>query len=176
MSALSAIAEKPNRVESLFVNPNGGEINPKGVYGVTMRALGVPHTVLVDDYLPGWEWDNQFYPLFAEVKGDKSVWGAIIEKAFAKFHGNYKHTVGGWPQHAVWDLLGGPYEEFDHTDENGNTVTDIETLWSKLKTHDLNHEIMQTSTRGADHNQTHDNGLAKGHAYTVIGVTEEVPG
>ena len=95
MSAISAIAEKPNRVESMFVNK---QIEPTGVYGVNLYALGVPHTVLVDDFIPGYDWNNQFYPLFADVKGDKSVWGAIIEKAFAKFHGNYKHTVGGWPQ------------------------------------------------------------------------------
>ena len=53
MSALSAIAEKPNRVESMFVDTFGGEINPAGVYGVNMYALGVPITVLVDDFLPG---------------------------------------------------------------------------------------------------------------------------
>ena len=35
---------------------------------------------------------------------------------------------------------------------------------------------MQTSTRGSNHFTQHDNGLAKGHAYTVIGVTEAVPG
>ena len=45
--------------------------------------------------------------------------------------------------------------------------------------HDVNHEIIQTSTRteqGSTHFDTQDNGLAKGHAYTVIGVTTEVPG
>ena len=150
MSALSAIAEKPGRVEKMFVNSNGGEINQTGVYGINMYALGVPHTVLVDDFLPGFTWSEggEFVPMFADVKGDKSVWGAIVEKAFAKFHGNYKHTVGGWPQNAVWDMLGGPYEEYDHTETDGTVVTDVETLWSKLKAHDLNHEIIQTSTRG----------------------------
>ena len=63
-----------------------------------MYALGVPHTIIVDDFIPGWAWNDNFYPLFAGVRGDKSLWGAIIEKAFAKFHGNYMHTVGGWPQ------------------------------------------------------------------------------
>ena len=44
-----------------------------------------------------------------------------------------------------------------------------------LKTHDNAHEIMQTTTRGS-HNKKHANGLAQAHAYTVIGITEAVPG
>lgn len=55
MSALSAIAEKPNRVESMFLN---NQIEPTGVYGVNLYALGVPHTVLVDDFIPGYDWND----------------------------------------------------------------------------------------------------------------------
>ena len=57
MSALSAIAEKPNRVENMFVNTFDGQINPAGVYGVNMNALGVPITVLIDDFIPGYTSD-----------------------------------------------------------------------------------------------------------------------
>lgn len=96
MSAISAIAEKPGRVESLFLNDTN-EIEPMGIYGINMKALGVNHTILVDDYIPGYEWYDWFYPMFADIKGDNSVWAAILEKAYSKFHGNYKHTVGGWP-------------------------------------------------------------------------------
>lgn len=52
MSAISAIAEKPGRVESLFLNPTDA-IEPSGIYGINMKALGVPHTILVDDQIPG---------------------------------------------------------------------------------------------------------------------------
>ena len=133
MSALSAIAEKPGRVEKLFLNPTN-EIEPLGIYGIQMKALGVNHTVLIDDFLPGYmNWNDEFRPLFAGVQGDNSVWGAVIEKAFAKFHGNYKHTVGGWPHRAVWDLLGGPYEEYDHLEEaGGRVITSVDDLWAKL--------------------------------------------
>ena len=176
MSAISAIAEKPGRVESLFLNPTNA-IEPAGIYGINMKALGVPHTILVDDQLPGEDWYGWFYPKFAEIKGDKSVWAAILEKAYAKYHGNYKHTIGGWPQKAVWDLLGGPYEEYDHLNKAGGTVvTGIEDLWTKLSTHDVNDEIMITSTWGTNHFTQADNGIANGHAYTIIGVTDEVPG
>ena len=75
---------------------------------------------------------------------DKSLWGPILEKAFAKFHGNYAHTVSGDPKMAVRTLMSGPYEEIEHHDGEGNEVTDVETLWTLLKTHDTNHEIMLT--------------------------------
>ena len=51
MVAASALAEQPKRLEKIFLNVNG-ETNKKGIYAVNLFALGVPHTVIVDDYLP----------------------------------------------------------------------------------------------------------------------------
>ena len=42
--------------------------------------------------------------------------------------------------------------------------------------HDAANEIMLTSTWGTNHDTQADNGIANGHAYTVIGVTDAVPG
>ena len=136
-----------------------------------MYALGVPSTILVDDFLPMSESDGNYSTPFAPVSDDKGVWGTILEKAFAKFYGNYFHTEAGSPTLAVRTLVGGPWEEFMHKDWWGNTVTDVEDLWALLKTHDLNNEIIQATTDYSSHN-----GLVNGHAYTTIGVTEAVPG
>lgn len=51
LSSVSAYAELPGRVEKLFLNQES-ELNEAGIYGVNMYALGIPHTVIVDDYLP----------------------------------------------------------------------------------------------------------------------------
>jgi len=51
MAAASALAEKPNRLERIFLNKNGS-IDPIGIYGVNIYTLGVPHTIVVDDFLP----------------------------------------------------------------------------------------------------------------------------
>ena len=59
LTALSAIAEKPNRVERMFLN-SGNAINPSGLYGINMYALGLPHTVLVDDLIAGSQVDGKF--------------------------------------------------------------------------------------------------------------------
>ena len=49
--AASAIADKPSLLESIFLNTDT-QLNDKGIYAVNLYALGVPHTVVVDDFLP----------------------------------------------------------------------------------------------------------------------------
>jgi len=38
-------------MEKIFLNKTK-DLNPQGVYGVNFWTLGIPHTVIVDDYLP----------------------------------------------------------------------------------------------------------------------------
>ena len=49
-------------------------------------TLGVPHTVVVDDFMPMTksEETSKLVNTFASVGPDQSLWGAILEKAFAK--------------------------------------------------------------------------------------------
>ena len=51
ISAASALSEVPGRVEKLFLNANN-EVSKAGIYAVNFYTLGVPHTVVVDDWLP----------------------------------------------------------------------------------------------------------------------------
>ena len=108
------------------------------------------------------DWGEKWLPLFAGIGTDDSVWGAIIEKAFSKFHGNYKHIVGGVGRMAVRTLVGGPFEDYWHNKE-GEVVTSADKLWELLSKHDAAGQILQTSTSGNNHFHQHDNGLAKGH-------------
>ena len=57
-----------------------------------MYALGVPVTVTIDDYLPI---ESEEYSVFALMNENSSLWGPILEKAFAKFLGNYEAVEGG---------------------------------------------------------------------------------
>lgn len=54
MSAAAALAEVPGRMEAVFLNKSGenNSLNKAGVYAVNFYTLGVPHTVVIDDYLP----------------------------------------------------------------------------------------------------------------------------
>jgi calpain-15 len=106
LSSITALAEYPGRIESAFLNKT---LSQAGVYGVQMYALGVPVTVMVDDYLPlvGSSGSRTRY---SKVGGDGSLWGPIMEKAFAKFHGNYARIVAGDPVAGVSTMNGSPYE------------------------------------------------------------------
>ena len=51
ISGASALAEIPGRMEKVFINPDN-KLSANGIYAVNFFTLGLPHTVIVDDYLP----------------------------------------------------------------------------------------------------------------------------
>ena len=104
--------------------------------------------------------------MYAKPGGDKSIYGPILEKAFAKYHGNYEHIIGGNPGTAVKTLYGAPWSQFEHKN------VDVDTLWNALKASDENDDVIQCGTNGSNHFRQGTEGLALGHAYTVIGVKE----
>ena len=94
-----------------FINTENSQ-NKAGIYGLNMYALGVPTSIVIDDNLVA----GGGYNYFSDPGKDKSLWGPFFEKAFAKFHGNYVHTVAGWPIFAVKNLINSPaIAEFSHT-------------------------------------------------------------
>jgi hypothetical protein len=134
---------------------------------VNFYTLGVPHTVIIDDYLPLKKGSDNG-TLYAKVGDDGAIWGPILEKAFAKLHGNYNHITGGDPSLAIRTIYGAPYSKATHADYASN----LDGLWSWLKEGDDNRDIMTCGTAGNDHFTQNAVGLAKGHAYTVQGVKE----
>ena len=93
-------------MESVFINT---ETNANGIYGVDFYTLGVPHTVIVDDLLPlTASEDGTHATKLAAIGADGSLWGPILEKAFAKYHGNLLHIEGGVPAMATKTLYGAP--------------------------------------------------------------------
>lgn len=133
MAAASALAEKPGRVEKLFLNMDSS-INRDGIYGVNVYTLGVPHTIIVDDYLPLQKFNesSSYETLFAMVGDDSSMWGVILEKAFAKIHGNYEHLTAGDPRQASRSLNGSPSLQFIHS----KPENDVNFLWQMLEKSD----------------------------------------
>ena len=141
------------------------EISSIGIYAVNFFTLGVPHTIIVDDYLPLKDDDSTLY---AKVGADGAIWGPILEKAFAKYHGNYNHITSGDPSLAIRTIYGAPYTKAAHSDYANN----LDGLFAWLKDGDDNRDIMTCGTAGNDHFTQNAVGLAKGHAYTVQGVIE----
>ena len=146
ISAASALSEHPGRVEKIFLNANN-EISKNGIYAVQFYTLGVPHTVVVDDYLPLQSWGGKLATIYASPSADKAIFGPILEKAFAKYHGNYSHIVGGDARLALKTMYGAPAVMFTHSKA---TVT-ADTLWTALEAADKNKDVIQTGTAGSNH-------------------------
>ena len=160
MSGASALAEKPGRVEKIFLNEQQ-ELNEAGIYAVNLFTLGAPHTVVVDEWVPI-KWGNT---MFAKVASDGAMWMPILEKAFAKYHGNYSHIAGGWPIESARTLYGSPGYNIRHSN-----VT-VEELWTSLSLHDGKDDIIQAATAGGTSDAyTNSDGLYNSHAYTTLGV------
>ena len=45
---------------------------------------------------------------------DSALWMPILEKAFAKYYGNYERIAGGNPMKAVRALNGSPFDSYMH--------------------------------------------------------------
>lgn len=126
MAAISALAEHDAKIDSLLINDSFSE---NGIYAGNMYHLGVPITMIVDDYLPMKEanWGSRPYnTVFASIGDDGSLYGTIIEKMFAKYYGNYQNIVGGWMGYAVAAMNGSPFTEYwlDQADKND--------IWNKI--------------------------------------------
>lgn len=57
LSAFGAIAESSERLKHLYLN---SELNEEGVYGFRVYNLGMPITLVIDEYLPFYAHDNQY--------------------------------------------------------------------------------------------------------------------
>jgi len=94
LASCAALAEMPGRVEKIFLNKEN-EQNAAGIYGLEFYRLGLPTTVVIDDWLPVKTTNGNKSTIFAKLGDDNALWGPFIEKALAKFHGNYIHLDGG---------------------------------------------------------------------------------
>jgi hypothetical protein len=142
LSAISALSEVPGRIERVFQDQDN-ELSPNGVYAINFWTLGVPHTVIVDDFLPmQLRHDGNYYSVFTKMGLDDAIWAPILEKAFAKYHGNYSHIVGGDSRLAARTLSGAPYDTYGHTDYSKADII------QQLSHRDSNDELIQVNTGG----------------------------
>jgi len=110
MSALASLAEMPHLVERLFATQ---KCNEEGLYRIRICKNGSWHEVIVDDYFPCQEKGG---PIFSRASGNE-LWVLLLEKAYAKVHGNYFTLRGGFANEGMIDLTGCPTECFDFEDD-----------------------------------------------------------
>jgi hypothetical protein len=159
LAAASAIAEKPSRLQKIFVNT---DYPAEGIFELNMFFSGRPTTVVVDDRLPVTSWGS---PSFTGKSTNGAWWGPIIEKAYAKLNVNYKNIVGGNPLQAFRVLTNMPGKA--HTVRSyGSNTSGIkmtpDQIFDIIDASDKNGFLMTASC------DISWNNMVSGHAFTIL--------
>jgi hypothetical protein len=171
ISAIATLAEVPPLIDRLFLTK---EPNRDGVYRVKLCKNGEWNVVTVDDYIPC---TPDGGPLFSRSSSNE-LWLLLLEKAYAKLHGNYLALKGGHAHEALIDLTGCPCAYYNFTDEAIKDMYDCGKLWEKMREADAKGYLMSASTPGEQRwadtptGDTEDNNLLQGHSYTIMTLAE----
>lgn len=100
---------------------------------------------------------------FASCADENETWLPLLEKAYAKVHGDYDAIAGGWSGEAVEDLTGGVTTKI-LTDR----ILSRERLWRELL--QVNKQFLFSASSPGSYGDDSDarRGLALSHAYSVI--------
>jgi len=104
---------------------------------------------------------------FAKCADKNETWLPLLEKAYAKVHGDYEAISGGWSGEAVEDMTGGVT-----TTVCTNRVLKKDKLWKELAFAD-GEFVFALSAIGTGWDWQ-KGGLALGHAYSILQAREEV--
>ncbi|KAL1617062.1 hypothetical protein SLS54_008057 [Diplodia seriata] len=164
-----------------------------GVYGFVFQRDGAWCPVVVDDnlYLGAADYDRYAAGLydpsgkqarrwkerlqtgsealaFAKCAEENETWLPLLEKAYAKVHGDYMAIYGGLVGEGVEDMTGGVTTSIDT-----NKVLDKERLWLELlnPNGDFVFGAITPGSVGGDADAS--SGLAYEHAYSVLKAVEE---
>ena len=129
--------------------------------------------ITIDDYFPC---SVEGGPLFSRSNGNE-LWVLLLEKAYAKIHGNYYTLRGGFANEGMMDLTGSPTECFDFEDPITQELIQSGEFFKKMKQFDEAGYLISSSTAGEDRwtesgGPTEAGGLVPGHAYSIIQVKE----
>lgn len=102
---------------------------------------------------------------FSHCKSNET-WLPLIEKAYAKAHGDYHAIEGGWASEGIKDLTGGVAVVINPED-----VMDKDRFWNQQMRQVNSKYLFGGSTHYNDKNDI--KGLVANHAYAVIEAFEE---
>ncbi|KAB8291634.1 hypothetical protein EYC80_006434 [Monilinia laxa] len=192
MASLTALANMENGIQRICV-----EWDTKvGIYGFVFHRDGEWIISIIDDklYLKSPDWDSpsvhrhlleqtdredvekeyrKTYQtgsqalFFAQCKDPNQTWLPLLEKAYAKAHGDFHSLSGGWIGEGVEDLTGGVTTELLTSD-----VLDTDEFWHNeiLK---VNKEFLfGCSTGHLDAGFGSRDGISESHAYVIMEARE----
>ncbi|KXX79311.1 Calpain-B [Madurella mycetomatis] len=104
---------------------------------------------------------------FAQCENPNETWLPLLEKAYAKAHGDYAAIEGGATGEGIEDLTGGVSTELFTTD-----ILDKEYFWKEELMKVNKDFLFGCSTGHWGHGYGHRNGILERHAYSVMRVVE----
>ncbi|EPE07696.1 calpain family cysteine protease [Ophiostoma piceae UAMH 11346] len=184
IASVATIAHRTDLMERICVARD----ETCGVYGFVFQRDGAWVSVVVDDnlYLQREDFFVEMYDStgqrqrehreryqqgskalsFARCENENETWLPLLEKAFAKVHGDYGSLTGGWSGEGVEDLTGGV-----STTITTSRVLDKDRLWAEL----VNPEgqfVFGLSILGCGCIHGNNNGLTVNHCYSVLRAVE----
>lgn len=128
---MAGLSEFPDIIKGLFLNDRA---NNNGFYALNLFIRGKPWTVVVDDIFL-FEKDRFIFPQQYKLKSalvgdDKSLWGPIVEKAWAKIKGNYDTINLGLLKNGIRVLTGAPV--FDRFLSDNGSLAQYDSLFNEL--------------------------------------------
>ncbi|KAI0115230.1 cysteine proteinase [Daldinia grandis] len=100
---------------------------------------------------------------FGQCKDQRETWVALVEKAYAKAHGDYGSLSGGWIGEGLEDLSGGVTTELLASD-----ILDVDAFWEDELCKVNQEFLFGCSTGLLDGGYGDRNGIREGHAYVVM--------
>jgi hypothetical protein len=165
LAAIASLAENPALVRRLFITD---EYNEFGIYQLRICKNGEWVVVTIDDYVP---WYMNGGPMFSTANGNE-LWAILLEKAYAKLHGNYWQLRAGYVADAMMDLSGSPTKWYQFPKSRriyDKIIGYADKFWEILLQADESNYIMCAGTPGVDiytegDGPNEDFGIVPGHA------------
>ncbi|RBR26534.1 uncharacterized protein FIESC28_00651 [Fusarium coffeatum] len=100
---------------------------------------------------------------FGQCTDQNETWVPLIEKAYAKAHGDYAALAGGWIGEGLEDLSGGVTMELFTSD-----ILDLDVFWDSVLSQVNQEFLLGASTGFLDGGYGERDGISEGHAYIVV--------
>jgi hypothetical protein len=100
---------------------------------------------------------------FAQCKDQNETWVSLIEKAYAKAHGDYASLEGGWIGEGIEDLSGGVTTELLSSD-----ILNLDAFWDNELSRVNREFLFGCSTGHLENGYGERDGIRETHAYIVM--------